>query len=520
MGKRKVDIYEPSEYRQGLLKDKNIRYFYSEEDYLIHHKNCRCTRSIPDSELKTSTGYIEGMPICDMCFVDIFTGLGCSDTTVLWKKSSNYLSKGMTKSEFRKLYLGKYSEKQPEEGDVIEVVTVVKPKKAATSKQVKYTPSMFRHKLLSDEHVYYFMSEEDNILHHKTCVHARDIPDDKLIYSDEIPEGRTICKDCFHMALISKGARDGANIKAYEAMFKRMKISRQNIEKLYSGGKETMLMVNGIIVFAGNLSFKIVQDTEAHKVSIYRCESYGDKYSTGYRAEKNHKGVNGNTAVKYICKVIERDDSGMSPSKEEILEDDSVEYVCSSKTNVIHSKYCKEVLSMADEDMVRVSEFDRSRRFCSHCFGDIALRFIAEDYHNKDLYLRFFNRVDMCTGWYVYMYDNKMKTEITDEGLYITCKEDSWLVTPSADSKVNLYHNNYLFLETGGRQFVSGYHLQREESMQFNAALNCIARYSFDPSTAEVHRKGYVPEPVDSGKASSWIERMWKKVINWFRGMF
>lgn len=110
--------------------------------------------------------------------------------------------------------------------------TVDTPAAAPMSRE-NQAPSRFRQRLMSDEHVLYFYPGSGGEVHDKTCLRAREIPDQDLRWSKTYPNHLPQCGLCWMNAYLRLGAQDLFRRSDYEIVFEKMGMTPQLVRRMY-----------------------------------------------------------------------------------------------------------------------------------------------------------------------------------------------------------------------------------------------------------------------------------------------
>lgn len=94
-----------SPYRQRIMSDEKIRFFYSEEGGQFHDKSCHETRKIPDEKLRFSGDYRTDLPQCDLCKVKAYVRLGAKDFYNLSSYEKLFERMDLTPDLLRQMYV-------------------------------------------------------------------------------------------------------------------------------------------------------------------------------------------------------------------------------------------------------------------------------------------------------------------------------------------------------------------------------------------------------------------------------
>lgn len=109
-------------------------------------------------------------------------------------------------------------------------------KKSGKKKRTKQKPppiSPDRQRIMSNEKIRFFFSEEGGKIHDKSCYEARKIPDEKLRFSGEYRSDLPQCRLCAVKAYVRLGAKDFYNLSNYEKLFERMELTPELLQQMY-----------------------------------------------------------------------------------------------------------------------------------------------------------------------------------------------------------------------------------------------------------------------------------------------
>ncbi len=93
--------------------------------------------------------------------------------------------------------------------------------------------SYFRQRIMGDDKVKYIYSTKSKVIHDKSCVSARNIPDEYLVYLEEYSPEMSQCSHCAVKAYVRLGAKDFHNFKTYEKLFQKMHLKEELLRHMY-----------------------------------------------------------------------------------------------------------------------------------------------------------------------------------------------------------------------------------------------------------------------------------------------
>lgn len=96
-----------SRFRQRLMSDEHILYFYSGSGGEVHDKTCPRTREILDQNLRWSKTYPNHLPQCSLCWMKAYLRLGARDLFRNSDYESLFAEMGMTSKLLRRMYVHK-----------------------------------------------------------------------------------------------------------------------------------------------------------------------------------------------------------------------------------------------------------------------------------------------------------------------------------------------------------------------------------------------------------------------------
>lgn len=177
----------------------------------------------------------------------------------------------------------------------------------------KNIPSKQRQQILSNENIRYFWSEDENVIHYKTCHCARCIPDEKLKYSNTYNSSMDQCPECAIKSYVMAYARDFEQYKRYEQDYRDMGISHKLLRKMYVDYHiTTRRAIDGIYLINDGEWWKITKDTEKGYLRLFH-NNYYIKQGERIRCEGFHEQLKGkkHQRLDNILKYITTYDSNL-----------------------------------------------------------------------------------------------------------------------------------------------------------------------------------------------------------------
>lgn len=112
------------------------------------------------------------------------------------------------------------------------------PKQIVENRKNTGTPvfadaSKLRRKIMADDAIKYVCGRNEDIIHDKSCILARNIKDYDLKYLVNYPKWMKQCPHCAMEAYVRNGARDYENFPAYVVLFRLMMISEELLRHIY-----------------------------------------------------------------------------------------------------------------------------------------------------------------------------------------------------------------------------------------------------------------------------------------------
>ena len=163
-----------------------------------------------------------------------------------------------------------------------------------------------------------------------------------------------------------------------------------------------------------------------------------------------------NTPTVVISPERRRRDSLMGSRK--------MRYAYSAADGVLHDRDCPQVKRIRDEDFRMLADIEPSMELCSECRRKALLRAAIPigDAKRITAYLNVFNAIgatneDIRSLAVVY---NAVISDVTLDSVRIKVRDDSWIIRKNQYT-LELYHNNYEFLEYYDRIIKQQYHLQQ-----------------------------------------------------------
>ena len=161
-----------------------------------------------------------------------------------------------------------------------------KKQKNVGQKKVIPPVSAARQRILCDESIQFLYSKKDPCIHDKTCIKARDIPDEDLQPSTWYDADRPQCPDCALAAYLRVGAKDRKNYRGYAELYKKMKTSPEDLRRMYVDRRMTTSLAHQAIrVEYGADAWQISPEGDRGIVALwhnnYRTLSDGSRDFTG-----------------------------------------------------------------------------------------------------------------------------------------------------------------------------------------------------------------------------------------------
>lgn len=97
--------YEPSKYRQQLLSDETVKFFWSDTEKLIHYKTCGIARKIPDDTLNSSGEYDASIPQCPECAIRAYIEAFAEDPWNYKRYKKQFKSMGIKSKTLKRMCL-------------------------------------------------------------------------------------------------------------------------------------------------------------------------------------------------------------------------------------------------------------------------------------------------------------------------------------------------------------------------------------------------------------------------------
>lgn len=94
-----------SPFRQRLMSDEGILYFYSQAGDVIHDKTCRAARLIPDEALRWSDSYRPDLMQCPDCRLKAYLRLGARDASRTAAYEKLFETMGFSEKLLRRMYV-------------------------------------------------------------------------------------------------------------------------------------------------------------------------------------------------------------------------------------------------------------------------------------------------------------------------------------------------------------------------------------------------------------------------------
>lgn len=167
--------------------------------------------------------------------------------------------------------------------------------------------SKLRRKIMADDNVKYICSRNENVIHDKCCILARNIKDSDLKYLVNYPKWMKQCPRCAIETYIHIGALDPEKTVDYENLFKRMMIPVDMLRHMYVDC-EMKTKVNGdtLTVWHNEDTWKIVFLDHPGNVRLlhnnYHVKDGHRVFEKGFHIQSEFTS---NTKIKYAIENIE-----------------------------------------------------------------------------------------------------------------------------------------------------------------------------------------------------------------------
>lgn len=236
--------------------------------------------------------------------------------------------------------------------------------------------------------------------------------------------------------------------------------------------------------------------------------------------QQNEKVLNNIKETSF--EVVISEEEKLKRRRESLMNNNQNKYIYSSKLNLLHDKDCTIAKQISDDEFEMLSELDLSKSICEKCHRMLLLRtaIANDDQKNIHEYYKFFKGAANNKILHTLIIDNNAKFEFTDNYLKncikIKVNEDTWLLKKDSKGNFSLYHNNYVRLEGNKRNFISGYHLQRDKNQLKNPKsvyylITLICGYSYDEHLDIEHSK--TDDKILYGfECPLWIKRLIKEI--------
>ncbi len=168
------------------------------------------------------------------------------------------------------------------------------------------------------------------------------------------------------------------------------------------------------------------------------------------------------------------------------MDDDSIHYILDKKTNLLHEKSCCNISKIADAHFI-VSDFTGSEMLCPQCCSATLLRKAGcADVKKAVKTFAEFGANYKTIRDLVQVNNAQISFIKTDPNIIcIKVREDRWRIERQSNSRVTLWHNNYIVKEDFSRRFEIDYHIQKKE-ISFCQAIAIICDYDWSMHPMEM----------------------------------
>jgi len=172
--------------------------------------------------------------------------------------------------------------------------------------------------------------------------------------------------------------------------------------------------------------------------------------------------------------------------RHKILSDESVKYVYSNGSNILHDKSCRHVDAISNSNLCTSDRYLPAKRQCPDCALKAYIR-AGGDVADKDDYISFFERVDIDENLIRHIFIVlKAKTSIFRNVMTLEVRGEKWKVKAldGDEMKVELLHSNF---EVVGNERVDydGYHSVKS-AISINEAVAIMNDYSWQEHSVKV----------------------------------
>lgn len=177
---------------------------------------------------------------------------------------------------------------------------------------------------------------------------------------------------------------------------------------------------------------------------------------------------------------------------QKIQSDEKIKYVITDD-NVIHEKTCSLVKKLWMDEWEFKADYEKSAIRCPQCALRAYIRAGAKDIKQYDQYVNLFEKMgiteELARKMYIVLGFKTKLSNMNIEGanhsgnlqnaVTIWHKEDTWKIGAVLKNRVRLEHNNYIARPNKTREFVKGFHVQRDE-LFVTSAIKIIDEYQYE----------------------------------------
>lgn len=149
--------------------------------------------------------------------------------------------------------------------------------------------------------------------------------------------------------------------------------------------------------------------------------------------------------------------------------------------NTIHDKQCPIIKGVSSEFIRMQHDYSARYKQCPTCACRAYIHYGAEDIDNYKKYLELFATYNMTPSNLRRFYMNRnCKTKLDSNILTVRKRDDTWKIIPlETKGMVRLLHNNYKTNPDGTREFIDGYHIQKD-NINIKSAIDILAMYKYE----------------------------------------
>lgn len=183
--------------------------------------------------------------------------------------------------------------------------------------------------------------------------------------------------------------------------------------------------------------------------------------------------------IEYVPRAVTPEER----RKQRLIDNPKMLFFYTENSRCFHDRECKEVRKLLPGKFEASNVIPENREFCSMCKKKLLLRLAC--YPNT-------KQIAMCTGIFQkyhvgtrkiehYVMDAGMRFHATDfSALRVESGEDRWIIKGIDTNHLELWHNNYIKINSRERHFTEGFHEQNVESTNLTSLLNFIESYSWE----------------------------------------